>query len=141
MTATSTRTADAVDLSAVAALRFAVTRLARQLRQEALADGGLTPSKINALASINRVGPMSLCDLAEVATKAKRRKPAKRWNQEGNHREVAVMEVLDYDRGIGSCDQFGQTLLPLAKSPNAMNSDDDAMDRSCVGLGINWSRH
>ena len=54
------------DLGAVAALRFTVTRLARQLRQEALADGGLTPSKLNALASINRLGPISLGDLADV---------------------------------------------------------------------------
>jgi DNA-binding MarR family transcriptional regulator len=57
---------ESVDLSAVAALRFAVTRLARQLRQEALADGGLTPSKLAALASINRLGPISLGDLAAV---------------------------------------------------------------------------
>jgi DNA-binding MarR family transcriptional regulator len=64
MTATSVTTS--VDLGAVAALRFAVTRLARQLRQEALADGGLTPSKLNALASINRLGPIPLGDLADV---------------------------------------------------------------------------
>jgi DNA-binding MarR family transcriptional regulator len=64
MTAPSVTTS--VDLSGVAALRFAVTRLARQLRQEALADGGLTPSKLNALASINRLGPISLGDLADV---------------------------------------------------------------------------
>ena len=65
-TATTPRRNEPVDLSAVAALRFAVTRLARQLRQEALADGGLTPSKLTALASINRLGPMSLGDLAVV---------------------------------------------------------------------------
>jgi DNA-binding MarR family transcriptional regulator len=50
----------------VASLRFAVTRLARQLRQEALADGGLTPTKLTALASVNRLGPVSLGDLAVV---------------------------------------------------------------------------
>ena len=66
MTTTLPKTAEPVDLGAVAALRFAVTRLARQLRQEALADGGLTPSKLNALASINRLGPISLGDLAVV---------------------------------------------------------------------------
>ena len=55
-----------VDLGAVASLRFAVTRLARQLRQEALADGDLTPSKLSALASVNRLGPVSLGDLAVV---------------------------------------------------------------------------
>jgi DNA-binding MarR family transcriptional regulator len=66
MTATTTTTTVSVDLGAVAALRFVVTRLARQLRQEALADGGLTPSKLNALASINRLGPIALGDLAHV---------------------------------------------------------------------------
>jgi DNA-binding MarR family transcriptional regulator len=65
MTATTTTTGS-VDLTAVATLRFTVTRLARQLRQEALADGGLTPSKLNALASINRLGPITLGDLADV---------------------------------------------------------------------------
>lgn len=59
-------TSESVDLTAVASLRFAVTRLARQLRQEALADGGLTPTKLTALASVNRLGPVSLGDLAVV---------------------------------------------------------------------------
>jgi DNA-binding MarR family transcriptional regulator len=66
MTATSTTAIGSVDLGAVATLRFAVTRLARQLRQEALAGGGLTPSKLNALASINRLGPIALGELADV---------------------------------------------------------------------------
>ncbi|HEY7104890.1 MAG TPA: MarR family transcriptional regulator [Acidimicrobiia bacterium] len=59
-------TSESVDPTAVASLRFAVTRLARQLRQEALADGGLTPTKLTALASVNRLGPVSLGDLAVV---------------------------------------------------------------------------
>jgi DNA-binding MarR family transcriptional regulator len=59
-------TSESVDLAAVASLRFAVTRLARQLRQEALADGGLTPTKLTALASINRLGPVSPGDLALI---------------------------------------------------------------------------
>ena len=67
MTAATTCTrAPSVDLGAVASLRFAVTRLARQLRQEALADGDLTPTKLSALASVNRLGPVSLGDLAVV---------------------------------------------------------------------------
>ena len=67
MTAATTCTrAPFVDLVAVASLRFAVTRLARQLRQEALADGDLAPSKLSALASVNRLGPVSLGDLAVV---------------------------------------------------------------------------
>ena len=67
MTKATLRTRGAsVDLAAVAVLRFAVTRLARQLRQEALADGALTPSKLTALASVNRLGPIPLGDLAAV---------------------------------------------------------------------------
>lgn len=66
MTAAAPTKTKPMDLSAVAALRFAVTRLARQLRQEALASGGLTPSKLTALASINRRGPIALGDLAQV---------------------------------------------------------------------------
>ena len=59
-----TTSTSSVDLSAVAAIRFVVTRLARELRQEALADGALTPTKLATLASVNRLGPISLSDLA-----------------------------------------------------------------------------
>lgn len=44
-------------------LRLAVMRLARRLRQEA---GDVTASQLSALASVARLGPLSLRELAEV---------------------------------------------------------------------------
>lgn len=45
-------------------LRLAVMRLARRLRQEA--DGDVTPSMLSALASVDRLGPVALGELAAV---------------------------------------------------------------------------
>jgi DNA-binding MarR family transcriptional regulator len=45
-------------------LRLAVMRLARRLRQSA--DTGITPSMLSALSSIERLGPLSLGDLASA---------------------------------------------------------------------------
>lgn len=45
-------------------LRLVVTRLARRLRQEAGAD--ITLSQLSALSSVERLGPLSLRELAEV---------------------------------------------------------------------------
>lgn len=45
------------------ALRLAVTRLARRLRQEG-AEGGITPSQLSALATVERFGPVTLGELA-----------------------------------------------------------------------------
>ena len=47
-----------------APLRLAITRMARRLRQEA--GPGLTPSQLAALASIERHGPLSPSELAEL---------------------------------------------------------------------------
>ena len=47
-----------------AGLRLAVMRLARRLRQSA--DTGITPSMLSALSSIERLGPLSLGDLASA---------------------------------------------------------------------------
>ncbi len=44
-------------------LRLAVGRLARRLRQRTL--GGLTPSQLSVLASLDRLGPLTLTALAE----------------------------------------------------------------------------
>lgn len=44
-------------------LRLAVTRLARRLRQEG-AEGGITPSQLSALATVERFGPVTLGELA-----------------------------------------------------------------------------
>lgn len=55
-------TRETVDLAH--SLRLAVGRLARRLRQRSL--GGLTPSQLSVLASLNRHGPVTLTDLAEI---------------------------------------------------------------------------
>lgn len=59
-------TADRTDQDALemaARLRLSATRLARRLRQQA--DSGLTPSQLSALATISKVGPLTLGALAD----------------------------------------------------------------------------
>lgn len=50
------------DIELAAQLRLAVVRLARQLRRHGV--GGLTPSQLSALASVSRLEPVRLGDLA-----------------------------------------------------------------------------
>jgi DNA-binding MarR family transcriptional regulator len=57
-------TSQANDTELPARLRLAVTRLARRLRQES--GSGLSPSLTAALATIERHGPLSPSDLAEL---------------------------------------------------------------------------
>ncbi|MCU1451609.1 MAG: transcriptional regulator, MarR family [Acidimicrobiales bacterium] len=52
------------DTDLAARLRLAVTRLARRLRQQA--EGEATPSQVSALASVERLGPITLGQLAAV---------------------------------------------------------------------------
>src|SRR5436309_5084282 len=52
------------DTDLAARLRLAVTRLARRLRQQA--EGEVTPSQLSALSSVDRLGPVTLGDLAAV---------------------------------------------------------------------------
>lgn len=47
-------------------LRDAIVRTSRALRQEAAAETGLSPSAIAALATINRSGPLTPSELAEI---------------------------------------------------------------------------
>src|SRR5438105_15586188 len=47
-------------------LRLAVTRLARRLRQHANAEEQICPSQLAALSSGNRLGPVTLGDLADI---------------------------------------------------------------------------
>lgn len=50
-----------------AQLRMAIVRTARRLRQEAAAEaGGLTPTSTAALATIDRHGPLTPSELAEI---------------------------------------------------------------------------
>lgn len=59
------RSALDTDLAAAAArLRLAITRTARRLRQEASAD--LTPTAAAALATVERHGPLTPSELAEI---------------------------------------------------------------------------
>jgi DNA-binding MarR family transcriptional regulator len=60
---------EALDVSELASdLRLLVGRLARRMRQEAA--GGLTPSELSALATIEELGPIQLGDLARVESVA-----------------------------------------------------------------------
>jgi DNA-binding MarR family transcriptional regulator len=52
------------DRDVVSRLRMAVTRLARLLRQQA--DGDATPSQLAALATVTRLGPLTLGELAAI---------------------------------------------------------------------------
>lgn len=56
--------ATAVEPALVAGLRLAVLRLARRLRRHA--EFGITPSQLSALASIDRLGPLPLGELATI---------------------------------------------------------------------------
>ena len=47
-------------------LRLSVTRLARRLRQQASAEAHISPSQQSALSSVDRLGPVTLGDLAAV---------------------------------------------------------------------------
>jgi DNA-binding MarR family transcriptional regulator len=60
----SLRAPVAVSAELVSRLRLVVTRLARRLRQQAVA--GISPSMLSALSSIERLGPLTLGELATV---------------------------------------------------------------------------
>jgi DNA-binding MarR family transcriptional regulator len=63
---TETRDTALTDLAA--RLRMAIVRTSRRLRQEAAGAGGgeLTPSAVSALASVERHGPLTPSELAEI---------------------------------------------------------------------------
>lgn len=59
------QTPTAIDADLSPRLRMAVARLARKLRQQAgLGIGGLTPTQTAAMATLERVGPLTLGELA-----------------------------------------------------------------------------
>lgn len=62
MPGSQTHVSTTLDVEALARLRLAVMRLARLLRQHA--ETGSTPSQISALATIERLGPLALGELA-----------------------------------------------------------------------------
>ena len=60
-------TADSTLTDSAARLRMAIVRTARRLRQEAAGDGAeLTPTAVAALATVERYGPLTPSELAEV---------------------------------------------------------------------------
>jgi DNA-binding MarR family transcriptional regulator len=64
----SAKTTDTTFTDSAARLRMAIVRTARRLRQEAAGAGGseLTPTAASALATVERHGPLTPSELAEV---------------------------------------------------------------------------
>lgn len=61
---TRTRASASLDTEVVSRLRLAIMRLARRLRQQA--EPGATPSMLSALSVIERLGPLTLGELADI---------------------------------------------------------------------------
>jgi DNA-binding MarR family transcriptional regulator len=61
---TTPPTTQTIDLALASRLRLAITRTARRLRQEA--DAHLTPSQVAALATIEKRGPLTPSELADI---------------------------------------------------------------------------
>ena len=112
-------------------LRWAITRMARRLRQEAGTDLG--PSQVAALASIERHGPLSPSELAEVE-RIKRPTATRivRHLEEGGLIE-RVRDPADGRASILSATAEGRALLKrlrerktayLAKRLAAIDADD-----------------
>jgi DNA-binding MarR family transcriptional regulator len=60
-------TLDTSPTDSAARLRMAIVRTARRLRQEAAGTGGeLTPTAVSALATVERHGPLTPSELAEI---------------------------------------------------------------------------
>ena len=59
-------TSDKATADTATQLRDAIVRTSRRLRQEAAAETGLAPSATAALATINRSGPLTPSELAEI---------------------------------------------------------------------------
>jgi len=63
----SAKAADIADTDLAARLRMAVVRTSRRLRQEAAGEGSeLTPTAVSALATVERHGPLTPSELAEI---------------------------------------------------------------------------
>jgi DNA-binding MarR family transcriptional regulator len=60
------RAGDTADDDAVPRLRLAITRLARRLRQHAIVNESITPSRFSALITVHRRGPVRLSDIADA---------------------------------------------------------------------------
>src|ERR1700727_1458447 len=60
------RTPDTTISDTAAGLRNSIVRTARVLRQDAAAESGLSPTQTAVLATINRSGPLTPSELAEI---------------------------------------------------------------------------
>jgi DNA-binding MarR family transcriptional regulator len=95
-------------------LRLAVMRLSRRLRQEAVGD--ITPSQLSALSTIERAGPLSLGDLADLERVAppSMTRIAGRLEEEG----LVVRKVDTTDRRIArvAISDTGRDLLKQTRT-------------------------
>ncbi len=60
------RTPDTTVSDTASSLRNSIVRIARVLRQDAAGESGLSPTQIAVLATINREGPLTPSELAEI---------------------------------------------------------------------------
>jgi DNA-binding MarR family transcriptional regulator len=97
-----------------AGLRLAVMRLARRLRQRA--DTGATPSMLSALSSIERVGPLTIGEVAAVEGVAPPSMTAILSRLEGGG--LVVREVDPDDRRVArvTASREGRALLERSRS-------------------------
>jgi DNA-binding MarR family transcriptional regulator len=104
--ATATATAP-VEGTTIRRLRFATMRLARLMRQHADPDSGLSQSLLSALSTIDRVGPVTLGQLADL----ERVQPPSmtRIVAQLEERELVAREIDPADRRIARL-----SLLPKA---------------------------
>lgn len=111
-TASSTTVVPEAELAA--RLRLAVTRLARRLRR--YADAGATPSQLSALATVARLGPLTLGDLSA----AERVKPPTMTRVVGSLEEMGLVTrtVDPSDRRVARVEltAAGERLMARSRS-------------------------
>ncbi len=89
---------DMVQTDSAPRLRLVITRAARLLRQSVDADTGLSSSLLSALASVDRVGPVTLGDLA--ATERVQPPSMTRLVTQLEHRGLVLRIIDEHDRRV-----------------------------------------
>src|SRR5258708_13106837 len=109
--------ADIVQTDTAPRLRLVITRVARLLRQSVDADTGLSSSLLSALASVDRVGPVTLGDLA--ATERVQPPSMTRLVTQLEERGLVLRVVDDHDRRVARVEVTpeGRRLLPRSRTP------------------------
>ena len=117
-TGTGTRAAVGAELELAARLRMVVRRMDRRLRQAD--DQGITPSQLSALATIDRLGPLTLGRLASV----ERVQPPSMTRIVGNLEEagLVVRQVDDQDRRVARVIPTAEGRKALARSRTRKNA-------------------